>query len=102
MQEMSRIELRMTPFTLEIVGVKSRTAGPVVSTSVLVEGIADPGIQLFALPVEVYAKGIIDRLAVRLIFQDIPLALSQWAYPARRYGRIKSSAQRRIDIDCAQ
>src|SRR5207245_537434 len=91
-EPMPDIVISPAPFVAEVVRVKRRTAGSVVSTSGLTPDVGTPEIQLTNFAAHVHAEIVIPRSAIRFIFEDVARALPEGAYPAGGNCRIKGSS----------
>src|SRR5438128_2091014 len=99
---MTQTVWRRRPFVAEIVRVKRRPAGAVVTATVLTPIVTTPKTAFLKSAVETHADRVIHAMAGRLKFENVSGTLPQRAHSARRYCRIVRPRQRRVDVYRAQ
>src|SRR5437016_14494936 len=82
----------------EIIWIKRRPAGSVVSTPSLIQRIIGPKTHLADLSVRGHAEAVVPRSPVRFRFENVSRTLAKRPHTARWLRRIETSGQRRVDI----
>src|SRR5206468_11279548 len=94
----ANVKIGPAPFVAEIVWIKRRAAGSIVSTPSLIQRIIGPKTHLADFSVRAQVEAVVPRSPVRFRFENVSCALTKRPQSTRWLRRIETPGQRRVDI----